>query len=124
MSQVGGLVLIQQQLERLSVHRTLRTLQELLVEAAEEKRSAEYARSAESAARSPVNSVDGWRLTATAKLAGTRWVWLVDWVWIEEHGTGWVWLGLVQGVCYACHWVGVARTGTCWVWCCTLGRCG
>lgn len=73
MSQVGGLVLIQQQLERLSVHHTLHTLHELLVEAAEERRNADYMGSADSAGpRSPSDSVDGWRLSATAKLVGTR----------------------------------------------------
>ena len=121
MSQVGGLVLIQQQLERLSVHRTLRTLHELLEKAAEEKRSADYIGSAESASpKSPANSVDGWRLAATTKLAGTRWVWSRGrWVWSGMGGCemGWccqgVWQGERVGVARGCGkgtgWVGVAR---------------
>jgi hypothetical protein len=61
MSQVGGLVLIQQQLERLSMH--LHTLHELLVGDVEEKRSPE-------AALAPLRTLQMhcWRLTTNAKL--------------------------------------------------------
>ena len=72
MSQVGGLLLIQQQLERVSVHRTLRTLQELLVAGVEEKRDSLGGNADSPGPRSPSGSVDSWRLAATTKLAGTR----------------------------------------------------
>lgn len=74
MSQVGGLLLIQQQLCRLSVHRTLQTLQELLVEGVEERRGSEYPGGGREGRGSITSSVEpeSWRLSATAKLTGAR----------------------------------------------------
>lgn len=69
MSQVSGLVLIQQHLEKLCVQRTLHSLQELLVESVEEKRDS---KEEVSIPHSPLESVDTWRLAANAKLAGSR----------------------------------------------------
>ncbi len=75
MAQVGGLLLIQQQLQRLSVHRGLQCLQELLVEGVEERRGRANtggSTSEGSGATPRPEHVDSWRLNATAKLAGTR----------------------------------------------------
>ena len=73
-AQVGGLQLIQQQLQRLSVHRSLHTLQELLVEGVEERRGRANTGGSSDGGASPPHpdQVESWRLTATAKLAGTR----------------------------------------------------
>ena len=75
MSQVGGILLIQQQLVRVSVHRSLRSLSELLVDGVEEKRGrATPGGWGGGGAASPTHPqhVESWRLTATAKLAGSR----------------------------------------------------
>ena len=72
MSQVDGLVMIQQQLERVSVHNTLHSLQELLMEAVEERRNTDSSSAESPSQRSLSNSVDSWRLSATAKFVGTR----------------------------------------------------
>ena len=71
MSQVGGLLLIQQQLTRLSVHHTLRSPQELLVERVEEKRGTDYP-GGERRGSHASEMADSWRLSATAKLVGER----------------------------------------------------
>ena len=74
MSQVEGLVMIQQQLERVSVHNTLRSLQELLEAAVEERRNTDNTSADSPSQHSLSSSVDSWRLSATAKFVGTRYI--------------------------------------------------
>ena len=65
--QIRGLVSVQQQLQKLSVHRSLRSLRDILIDAVEEKRVA-----GRSPPGSPGKSPEPWRLTAMAKLTDNR----------------------------------------------------
>lgn len=65
--QIRGLVSVQQQLKKLSVHRSLRSLRDILIDAVEEKRVA-----GRSPPGSPGRSPEPWRLTAMAKLTDNR----------------------------------------------------
>ncbi len=75
LTQVTGLVSIQQQLCRLSVHRGLHTLRELLIEAVEEKRGSLHGGSnSPPTRRSSSSASESWRISATAKLTTSRYV--------------------------------------------------
>ena len=77
-SQVGGLLLIQQQLQKLSVHNSLRSLQELLVNKVEERRgSISHGEERREVAHSPLDLVESWRIAGTSKLIGNRQVAIV-----------------------------------------------
>lgn len=69
LNQLTGLVSIQQQLVKLSVHRGLHTLRELLIEAVEEKRGSVIR--GQSSPTTPTSS-ESWRISATAKLTSSR----------------------------------------------------
>ena len=74
LSQVTGLLSIQQQLGKLSVHRGLHTLRELLIEAVEEKRGSLYGGGQASPTLISPSSSQSWRISATARLTTSRWV--------------------------------------------------
>lgn len=71
MSQVGGLLMIQQHLQNLSVHRSLLSLTELLVDGVEEKRGPPRGNDG-AGPHSPGDVTESWRLAATSKLASAR----------------------------------------------------
>ena len=75
LSQIHGLVAVQQQLNKLTVHRSLHSLKELLIDAVEEKRGVPSGLGGaywSEATPPPSPTTDKWRLTATAKLIGSR----------------------------------------------------
>lgn len=75
LSQINGLVALQQQLKKLTVHRSLHSLKELLIDAVEDKRGVAYGVGGaywSEGTPPPSPTTDKWRLTATAKLIGSR----------------------------------------------------
>ena len=85
LSQIDGLVTVQQQLEKLIVHRGLHTLKEILIEAIEEKRGVAGGNGDSPSPRSPVEQ---WRLSANVRLTGSRCVcvkWAVNIVNMYVH---------------------------------------
>ena len=76
LTQIHGLVSVQQQLKKFTIHRSLHSLKELLIDAVEEKRGATSGMGgaywSEGTPPPSPTTTEKWRLTATAKLIGSR----------------------------------------------------
>ena len=75
LSQIHGLVSVQQQLEKFTVHRSLHSLKELLIDAVEDKRGVASGVGGaywSEGTPPPSPTSENWRLSATAKLIGSR----------------------------------------------------
>lgn len=76
LTQIHGLVSVQQQLKKFTVHRSLHSLKELLIDAVEEKRGVASGMGgaywSEGTPPPSPTTTEKWRLTATAKLIGSR----------------------------------------------------
>ena len=76
LTQIHGLVSVQQQLKKFTVHRSLHSLKELLIDAVEEKRGMTSGMGgaywSEGTPPPSPTTTEKWRLTATAKLIGSR----------------------------------------------------